>query len=331
MQRSIDTELLFAELAGGDRAALGRAITLVESTREADRELAEALVQRCLAKRSNALRIGITGVPGVGKSTLIDTLGMSFLEAGHRVAVLAVDPSSSRSSGSILGDKTRMEKLGGHAQAFIRPSPAAGALGGVARRTRETILLCEAAGYDRVLVETVGVGQSELDVDHMTDLNLLLMLAGAGDELQGIKRGIMEAADILVLTKASGENLARAQRAQRDLRNAIMFLPPRDSGRYPEVLLTSALEGSGMDALLQRVEALHAQDLGNGRLDRRRSEQDLHWFQHAVNEGLLHRFRADARVAESIPAFQQAVKEGRTSPFQAAKELIDRFFAKDSE
>jgi len=331
MQRSVDPGTLMAELVGGDRAALGRAITLVESTREADRELAGVILQLCVARQSEAFRIGVTGVPGVGKSTLIDTLGMSFIEEGHRVAVLAVDPSSSRSSGSILGDKTRMEKLGGHAQAFIRPSPAAGALGGVARRTRETILLCEAAGYDRVLVETVGVGQSELDVDHMTDLNLLLMLAGAGDELQGIKRGIMEAADILVLTKASGDNLARAQRAQRDLRNAVMFMPPRDSGRHPEVLLTSALEGSGMDALLQRVEVLYAEDLRNGRIHRRRSEQDLYWFQHAVNEGLLERFRSDARVAEALPALKEAVKEGRTSPFQAARELLDRFFGTGSE
>ncbi len=331
MQKSVDPETLMTDLGMGDRAALGRAITLVESTRASDRDAAQALVQRCLAKGRKALRIGVTGVPGVGKSTLIDSLGMALIEAGHRVAVLAVDPSSSRSSGSILGDKTRMEKLGGEERAFIRPSPAAGALGGVARRTRETILLCEAAGYDRILVETVGVGQSELDVDHMTDLNLLLMLAGAGDELQGIKRGIMEAADILVLTKAVGDNLARAEIAQRDLRNAIMFMPPRDSGRYPEVLLTSALEGTGMDALLQRAEALYAEDIASGRIERRRIEQDLYWFHHAVNEGLLDRFRADARVAEDLPAFQRSVEEGRKSPFQAAKELLDLFFGTRSE
>lgn len=331
MQHSLDVEQWMRDLAAGDRAALGRAITLVESTRAADRSTAEALIERCLAAKAKALRLGITGVPGVGKSTLIDSFGMALIDAGHKVAVLAVDPSSSRSGGSILGDKTRMEKLGGHERAFVRPSPAAGALGGVARRTRETILLCEAAGYDRILVETVGVGQSELEVDHMTDLNLLLMLSGAGDELQGIKRGIMEAADLLVLTKASGDNLARAQSAQRELRNAIMFLPTRDSGRHPEVLLTSALEGRGIDALLERVDALHAEDQQSGRIDRRRREQDLFWFQHALNEGLQERFRSDLRIAEELPRLRDSIQQGRTNPFQAARELLDLFLGKASE
>lgn len=331
MQRSLDIQSLFDALRKGDRVALGRAITLVESTRPEDRRLSEALVQHCLEHAGQALRLGITGVPGVGKSTLIEALGMALIDAGHRVAVLAVDPSSSRSSGSILGDKTRMEKLATSDRAFIRPSATGGALGGVAARTRETILLCEAAGYDRILVETVGVGQSELDVDNMTDLNLLLMLAGAGDELQGIKRGIMEAADLVVLTKAVGENLPRAERAQRDLRNALMFLLPRDSGRQPEVLLTSALEGHGIKELATRVESLYQEDMMSQHIGRRRKEQDLYWLHHVLREGLLSRFLNDGRMGNALAALEEIVRSGGKSPFQAANELLDDFFSSGSE
>ncbi len=331
MESSTQLERLFTQLQAGDRAALGKAITLVESTRSSDRPLAEELVQRCLAKGAKALRLGITGVPGVGKSTLIDAYGMALIDAGHRVAVLAIDPSSSRSSGSILGDRTRMERLSGDEAAFIRPSPSSGALGGVARRTREAILLCEAAGYDRIVIETVGVGQSELEVDRMSDLNILLMISGAGDELQGIKRGIMEAADVLVLTKASGDNLQRAKMAQRDLRNAIMYMPPRDSGRQPEVLLTSALEELGIQELLEHTEELYAADVASGRVKRRRQEQDLYWFAHALQEGIQERFHSDPHVVDALPAMQRAVLAGEMSPFSAAKELLDRTYGRCSE
>ncbi|MFZ1692579.1 MAG: methylmalonyl Co-A mutase-associated GTPase MeaB, partial [Flavobacteriales bacterium] len=210
-------------LRQGDRAALGRAITLIESGRQADESAAQELISACLPWSGNALRLGITGIPGVGKSTLIDALGIWLIGQGHRVAVLAIDPSSARSGGSILGDKTRMERLSQHEAAFIRPSPTSGMLGGVARRTREAIILCEAAGYDRILIETVGAGQNELEVDQLADLNLLLLIAGAGDELQGIKRGIMESADVIAFTKCDGDARTAAEAARRDLRGAIQL------------------------------------------------------------------------------------------------------------
>lgn len=326
MARPTDPEALFTALRAGDRVALAQAITLIESTRIEDSDLADTLVERCLPHSGGSLRLGITGVPGVGKSTLIDALGTRLIDAGHRVAVLAVDPSSSRSGGSILGDKTRMERLSTNNAAFIRPSPTGGTLGGVARSTRGTIVLCEAAGYDRILVETVGVGQSELEVDRMSDLNLLLMLAGAGDELQGIKRGIMEAADLIALTKAEGDNLPRAEAARRDLRNAVMYLPTRDGVRHPEVLLTSALQGTGIAELTDRVETLFEQDKASGRLEQRRSEQSLFWLHQAMREGLLERLRSDDRVNAALPEMERRVKAGERSPFKAAHELLERFF-----
>jgi LAO/AO transport system kinase len=325
MQGNVNIETLFAALRQGERAALGRAITLVESTREQDRNTAQELIERCLPHAGNSLRLGITGVPGVGKSTLIDALGMAMIETGNRVAVLAVDPSSSRSSGSILGDKTRMERLGTQDAAFIRPSPTSGVLGGVARCTRETIILCEAAGYDRLLVETVGVGQSELEVDRMTDLNLLLMLTGAGDELQGIKRGIMESADLIALTKAEGDNLTRAEAARRDLRNAVMYLPMRDGVRHPEVLLTSAVQGTGIHELLAAIEKLRTADAESGRTIARRKEQGLFWMHHALNTGIQERMRNDARINAALPAMETAVQSGTMSPFKAAQELLALF------
>ena len=324
-------EALFEALRKGDRSALGRALTLVESTRPSDHARALELLERCMPHAGRSLRLGITGVPGVGKSTLIDALGVALIEAGHRVAVLAVDPSSARSSGSILGDKTRMERLARSDGAFIRPTAAAGKLGGVARSTREAIVLCEAAGYDRILVETVGTGQNELDVDRMTDLNLLLMLAGAGDELQGIKRGIMETADAIALTKAEGDNLARAKAARQDLRNAVMYLPLRDSGRHPEVLLVSALHGSGTRELLAHLEDLHRADRESGRLTARRSEQALHWLQQAVHDGLLERFHSDPAIVQGAPAVEAAVRAGTLSPFQGAQDLLEAFLRKNAK
>lgn len=326
-----DVDTLFEELTGAGRTealrrvALGRAITLVESERAQDRVLADALVERCLPLAGRTLRVGITGIPGVGKSTLIDALGMALLAQGHRVAVLAVDPSSVRTGGSILGDKTRMERLSNAEGAFIRPTPTGGDLGGVARRTRETMVLCEAAGFDRVLVETVGVGQSELEVDRLTDLTLLLMIAGAGDELQGIKRGIMEAADLVALTKADTDADGRMRTAVNDLRQAIALLPLRPSGRHPEVVLTSAVTGRGIDTLVERLDTLYQADLASGHFIRRRQEQDLHWLDKSTADALLRAFHADERVREALMQLRADVRTGRRSAHAAAEELVRLF------
>lgn len=321
---------LAALLRSGDRAALGRAITLVESSRAEDQARARALLQACAPPATPAQRIGITGIPGVGKSTLIDALGSALVQAGHRVAVLAVDPTSQRSGGSILGDKTRMERLTQLEGAFVRPTAAGGTLGGVARRTRETILLCEAAGYDRILVETVGVGQSEWEVDRMTDLNLLLMIAGAGDELQGIKRGIMESADLVVLTKVEGDQRPRAEAAARDLRNAIHLLPLRPSGEHPPVLLVSALSGEGIPALAAELERRHTQALERGWLHARRHDQARHWMRQAVLDGLRDRLTTDPLVAARYAELEAAVQAGTLSPFEAADGVLALFRTGDA-
>ncbi|MBK6476657.1 MAG: methylmalonyl Co-A mutase-associated GTPase MeaB [Flavobacteriales bacterium] len=269
---------LFEHLRTGDRGALGKAITLVESTRSQDRDTAKALLARCAPYSGKAYRLGVTGIPGVGKSTLIDALGTELIQRTHKVAVLAIDPSSVTSGGSILGDKRAwrnwrrmMMPLSGHVC-------KAGTLGGVARRTRETITLCEAAGYDRILIETVGVGQSELEVDRMTDLNLLLMIAGAGDELQGIKRGIMETADIVAITKTASQELQRAKNTQRDLINAIHYLPKRMNGRHPQVLLTDALANTGIKELTDHIEELFTLEQGSGMLDAKRRSKTCTGF-----------------------------------------------------
>jgi len=316
---------LLAALRSGDRVALARAITLVESTRAADQALAAELLDGAMTASGSALRLGITGIPGVGKSTLIDALGSHVIAVGHRVAVLATDPSSQRTGGSILGDKTRMERLSRSEQAFIRPTASSGMLGGVARRTRETILLCEAAGYDVVLVETVGVGQSELDVDGMTDLNLLLTIAGAGDELQGIKRGIMESADAIVITKGASLEPKALNLARHALANAIPFLPARDSGRRPEVIVTDALEGTGIAPLWEHVEALYAADKESGYLDFRRKEQHVRWMDQAIDDGLQALLLSTPGMAELIAARKEAVRHGDTHALKAAAEVLARF------
>jgi LAO/AO transport system kinase len=313
---------LHTALRSGDRSALARAITLVESAREEDAEAARELVRRCLPYAGGSRRIGITGIPGAGKSTLIDVLGMLLVEQGHRVAALAIDPSSSRSGGSILGDKTRMERLSQHADAFIRPSPTGGTLGGVGRRTRETLVLCEAAGFDRVLIETVGIGQSELAVDRMTDVNLLLMIGGAGDELQGIKRGIMEAADLIVLTKTDGDNAERNRRSAADLRQAIQLLPAREHGGRPEVLLCSAAENKGIAELLSALDKLSVKLGDQGHTPTRRRDQDRWWMRATIEERLVSGFYGDPRIKSALPALEQAVRDGSRSPFDAADELL---------
>ncbi|MBK9175437.1 MAG: methylmalonyl Co-A mutase-associated GTPase MeaB [Flavobacteriales bacterium] len=320
-----DVESLLTALRSGDRAALGQAITLAESSREADAAEARSLIEQCLLVAGEGLRIGITGIPGVGKSTLIDAYGLWLIAQGHRVAVLAIDPSSERSGGSILGDKTRMEQLAQHEQAFIRPSPTGGMLGGVARRTREAIVLCEAAGYDRILIETVGTGQNELEVDRMTDLNVLLLIAGAGDELQGIKRGIMESADVIAFTKCEGDARARADSARRDLRGAVQLLPSRPSGRRAEILLTSAISGEGIAELGALVETLHAGDRASGFQEEHRRSQSLQWLDSAIEQGLRESFQRDQGIAQAMPALREAVRAGTKSPFAAATELLALF------
>ncbi|WP_396627682.1 methylmalonyl Co-A mutase-associated GTPase MeaB [Luteitalea sp.] len=312
----------------GDRAVLARAITLVESERADDAAAAAAVLDALLPHAGRSQRVGITGVPGVGKSTFIDALGMHLVkERGQRVAVLSVDPSSPLSGGSILGDKTRMERLALEPAAYIRPSPARGFLGGVARRTRETILLCEAAGFGTILVETVGVGQSETAVRSMTDFFLLLMLPGAGDELQGIKRGIIEMVDAIAINKADGDMRARADRARGEYRAALHLFPAPADGWVPPVLTCSALAGEGIAELWDVVIAHHAHLEANGSFARRRSQQALAWMRELVATGLETAFRAHPDVAAGLPPLESAVAEGRTTAFAAARDLLTRFRA----
>ena len=310
-------------ILGGTRTVLGRAITLVESTLPADQALAQEVLQAVLPHTGRSLRVGITGVPGVGKSTFIEALGRYLVETlGKKLAVLAVDPSSQRGGGSILGDKTRMPWLSAHPAAFIRPSPAAGSLGGVARATREALLLCEAAGHEVIFVETVGVGQSETTVHGMVDFFLLLMLAGAGDELQGLKRGIMEMADALCITKADQGNEQAARRARVEYQSALHLFPPAPSGQVQPVLLTSAVSGTGVAEVWQVIEDYAAATQQNGYFPLRRQQQQLQWLHESIAQELETRFYADGAVRARLPAVQQAVAAGQLTPFAAATELL---------
>jgi LAO/AO transport system kinase len=306
-----------------DRAILGRAITLVESDRPDDRSKAQELLHAVLPRTGNAHRIGISGVPGVGKSTFIDRFGCQLVDDGHRVAVLAVDPSSSLTRGSILGDKTRMELLGQSDDAFIRPSPTGGATGGVGRKTRESILVCEAAGYDVILVETVGVGQSETLVADMVDVFLVLMLTGAGDELQGIKRGILELADIIAVNKADGANLEPALAARAELASALnLFRPPRHEPWHPRVVTCSAALGTGLeeiwDLILEHHRTLHQ----SGELQQRRSRQQLRWMWSLVDEAMMAAVRENPTVANGLEQLKADVLDGRTTATAAADTIV---------
>ena len=309
----------------GDRAWLGRAITLVESTSPAHTELAQQLLVALLPFTGNSQRVGITGVPGVGKSTFIDAFGTNLTAAGHRVAVLAVDPSSSRHGGSILGDKTRMDRLSVDASAFIRPSPSAGTLGGVARATRESIVVVEAAGYDVVLVETVGVGQSETVVAGMVDIFVVLMLPGAGDELQGIKKGILEIADLVAVNKADGDNVNRAREAAANYANALHLLTPSTPHWHPTVVTCSARNGDGLDAIWQQIE-LHRQALlGAGEWHGRRQAQQLTWMWAMVDDRLGELLRTNPQVASLVPGLERDVRAGRLTPTLASGRLLETF------
>jgi LAO/AO transport system kinase len=326
MKSPTDLDELFRGIRENDRATLGRAITLVESNAPDDRERAQKLLTNILSDTGGSHRIGISGVPGVGKSTFIETFGLRLVDEGHRVAVLAVDPSSSVSKGSILGDKTRMEKLAASDNAFIRPSPTGGSLGGVARKTREAILVCEAAGYDVVLVETVGVGQSETAVAEMVDFFLLLKLAGAGDELQGIKRGILELADLIAINKADGDNLAAAELARSEFERALGILRPADEdGWTPKVVTSSGQSGDGLDEIWEIISEHHELLSGNGELERRRRRQLLGWMWSLVDEGLRVAVREHSEVATTLADVEQDVLEGRTTPSAAAGKILEAF------
>jgi LAO/AO transport system kinase len=326
--RAADPDALAAGILRGERRALARAITLVESTRPEHRRTARALLERLPPERGGALRLGLTGTPGVGKSSFIERLGLMLAERRHGVAVLAVDPSSARSGGSILGDKTRMERLSRDARAFIRPSPAGTALGGVARRTRETVRLVEAAGFDRVIVETVGVGQSETLVAEMTDVFLLLIAPGGGDELQGVKRGIMEIADLVVVNKADGRLREAAEATRADYAGALRLLRrrPGDPEGIPAALTASALTGEGIEALIARIEALDAWRRETGWRDERRRAQAVSAFERALVEGVREAFAADPRVARALGEMRAAVAAGDALPEAAAERLVARVF-----
>lgn len=319
-----------AGVRAGDRSMLARAITLVESTAPAHEALAQEVLQRLLPATGGSRRVGITGVPGVGKSTFIETLGCFLCGRGLRVAVLAIDPTSALSRGSILGDRTRMERLTADPKAFIRPSPSGGALGGVARRTRETLLLCEAAGFDVVLVETVGVGQSETTLRSMVDFFLLLLLPGAGDDLQGIKRGIMEMADAVLINKADGENRARAELARGEQSLALHHLASATPGWTTPVALCSGLNGEGILEAWLLVERFYAQLGPSGAIAARRRQQSLQWVEDLTREELVNRFRSDPAVIRLRAELERAVLEGGTTPVRAARSLLDAFLFREA-
>jgi LAO/AO transport system kinase len=316
---------LAQQVVEGDRRALARAITIVESTRPDHREEAAALLTEVLPHTGGAIRIGISGAPGSGKSTFIEAFGLHLVEHGHRVAVLAVDPSSTRTGGSILGDKTRMGELTRSDSAFVRPSPTAGTLGGVARRTREAMLLCEAAGFDVVMVETVGVGQSEVAVAGMVDLFAVVVAPGGGDELQGIKRGIIELADVVVVNKNDGELAAAAKTTATDYSSALRLVRSKTQAWTPRVVLVSALEGAGIDDLWSRVEEFRSTLDATGELDRRRAEQAREWMWSEVSESLMDALRSDERVADLADRLEAAVTAGDLPPAAAARQILDAF------
>jgi LAO/AO transport system kinase len=320
-------EDLAARLRGGEIAALARAITLIESTRPDHRGRADALLERLLAAPAPiALRIGISGAPGVGKSTLIERLGLYAIARGHRVAVLAIDPSSKRSGGAILGDKTRMPELARHPQAFIRPSASGGLLGGVARRTADAVVAVEAAGFDLVIVETVGVGQSETAVADLVDLFCLMLQPAGGDELQGIKKGVVELADLLLVNKADGELVAAASRAAADYQAALQLLRPANPRWRPPVLQCSALEGTGLDGLWQTIERFRALTTASGDLAARRSAQARGRMWAEIGDSLLDRVRADRAAAALLPGLEAEVAAGRLAPGTAARRVLDQLF-----
>lgn len=320
--KQFDSKDLFQQIKEGNISALSKGITLLESTLESDQEQAQNLIQMSLPHIGNSLRIGITGVPGVGKSTFIETFGTLLIEMGKKVAVLAIDPSSEKSHGSILGDKTRMEKLSQNPNAFIRPSAAGTTLGGVARKTRESTYLCELAGFDIILIETVGVGQSETSVHSMVDFFMLLMLSGAGDELQGIKRGIMEMADLLVVTKADGDNLSLAKKARQEYKNAMHLFPPNPNNWIAKTCVSSVHDLASMQEVISIAQSFQEQMTTTGFLELNRKNQDQYWFEETLKDLILNHYYHKREFKTNLRALKKSVAEGEISSFEAAKLLF---------
>lgn len=323
--KQLSVEEYYSAIIDGNKTILSRAITLLESSKKENHDLAEKVVEVCLPKSGNAIRIGITGVPGVGKSTFIEAFGKYLIEKhDKKVAVLAIDPSSQKTKGSILGDKTRMNDLSVNENAFIRPSPSAGSLGGVAKATRETIILCEAAGYDVILIETVGVGQSETEVASMTDFFLLLMLAGAGDELQGIKRGIMEMADAIVINKSDIEESNRVKMAQQEYKNALHLFPANQNSWIPKVVSSSALNSIGIENIWEIIKEHNELCTLNGWFDENRKNQAKYWLNQSINDAIISLFMSDESSKTIYKNLEDDVINGKISPYKAAKNLIER-------
>lgn len=325
-KRALSTDEYVEGILTGNITTLSQAITLVESANPAHYAQAQEIIERCLPHAGHSVRIGITGVPGAGKSTFIEAVGNMVTSLRHKLAVLAIDPSSERSGGSILGDKTRMESICHNPDVFIRPSPSAGSLGGVARKTRETIVLCEAAGFDVIFIETVGVGQSETAVHSMVDMFMLLQISGAGDELQGIKRGIMEMADTMVITKADGENVRKAELARTQFQGALRLFPLPESGWRPKVYTCSAVAGTGLEEVWKGVEEFLDHIHANGYFQHNRNRQNKYWMYETINEALRGSFYRDPAVEARIGEYEKRVLEDRISSFVAAKELLELYF-----
>ena len=327
--RTLSVEEYMEGITSGNRTILSQAITLVESSLPAHREIAQQIIAKCqeycTLNKIETMRIGITGVPGAGKSTFIEAFGGLVTSKGHKLAVLAIDPSSEKTKGSILGDKTRMETLCNDSNAFIRPSPSAGSLGGVARKTRESVLLCEAAGYDVVFIETVGVGQSETAVHSMSDFFLLLQISGAGDDLQGIKRGIMEMSDLIMINKADGNNIEKANMARAVYANALHLFPPTESGWVPTALAASSIEKTGLEEVWAVIEKYFNLVKGNGYYSHRRREQDRYWMYESINNSLKEMFYENPKIEAALPDFERAVLEGKIDSFSAASELLNKY------
>lgn len=325
-RKRLTAQEYFEGIRQGNMSILSQAVTLVESSLPEHQQMAQEVIEKCLPFAGNSIRLGITGVPGAGKSTFIESLGMHLVRGGHKLAVLAIDPSSERSKGSILGDKTRMEELSIAANAFIRPSPSAGSLGGVARKTRESIILCEAAGFDTIFVETVGVGQSETAVHSMVDFFLLIQLAGTGDELQGIKRGIMEMADGIAINKCDGNNKEKAGLARIQFQNALHLFPAPESGWSPRVVTCSAIEHAGIAEVWQMVEDFIAFTKGNGFFDHKRTSQSKYWMYESINEHLKNNFYQNEAIKKMLADAENDVLSDKKSSFIAAKHLLDYYF-----
>jgi LAO/AO transport system kinase len=326
-RKHIDIDQLTNGILNGNIAALSTAITMVESIHPKHRQPAEEIIERCIPHSGKSIRIGITGVPGVGKSTFIEALGMHLINMGHKLAVLAIDPSSQISGGSILGDKTRMEQLSANPCAFIRPSPSGSTLGGVARKTRESLILCEAAGYDIIFIETVGVGQSETTVHSMVDFFLLLMLAGAGDELQGIKRGIMELADTIIINKADGDNIIKAELAKRQYENALHLFPPSEHGWYPKVLLASAQKNSGIEIIWDTILDYVQQAKSNHYWEINRNKQAKFRMHETIIDTLKNNFYQNERYKSNIIELEKKLEDSTITAYKAAKILLDDYFS----